>query len=166
MWCCGGVASQIIPEVSSMKVLKEYNDDLKDEDEGTASSSSSSTFSTASIASSASSASSATSAYHHYPQSHDREAYTGATPPSPITEIQGLCDANWGSQIGGTVADGEEIGLFKYRSMSGYLIMCCGGPIRWKAVCQECTSPLHMRGRDPRHQRSGQGNPLPLPLLR
>ena len=87
-----------------------------------------------------SSASSATSAYLHYPPSHDREAYTDATPPPPIAEIQGFCDANWGSQIGGAVPDGEEIELFKYRSMSGYLIMRCGGPIAWKAVRQERTS--------------------------
>ena len=30
--------------------------------------------------------------------------------------------------------------MFKYRSMSGYLIMRCGGPIAWKAVRQERTS--------------------------
>ena len=70
-----------------------------------------------------SSASSATSAYLRYPLSNDREAYTDATPTPPSTELQGFCDANWGSQIGGAVADGEEIEMFKYRSMSGYLIM-------------------------------------------
>ena len=87
-----------------------------------------------------SSASSATSAYLHYPPSHDREAYTDATARPPSAELQGFCDANWGSQIGGAVADGEEIEMFKYRSMSGYLIMRCGGPIAWKAVRQERTS--------------------------
>ena len=37
------------------------------------------------------------------------------------------------------MAEGKEIELFKYRSMSGFLIIRCGGPILWKAVCQECT---------------------------
>ena len=89
-----------------------------------------------------SSESAATSAYVHYPPAHDREAYTDATrPPSPTSAaLQGFCDANWGSQIGGSVPDGEEIELFKYRSMSGFLIMRCGGPIAWKAVRQERTS--------------------------
>ena len=36
--------------------------------------------------------------------------------------------------------DGEEIELFKYCSMSDYLIIRCGGPIAWKAVHQERTS--------------------------
>ena len=30
--------------------------------------------------------------------------------------------------------------MFKYRSMSGFLIMRCGGPIAWEAVCQPRTS--------------------------
>ena len=38
------------------------------------------------------------------------------------------------------MADSKDIELFKYRLMSGYLIMRCGGPISWKAVCQERTS--------------------------
>ena len=88
-----------------------------------------------------SSASSVTSAYLHYPPSHDREAYTDATPRSPSAKIQGFCGANWSSQIGGAVADGqEEVELFNYCSVSGYLIMRCGGPIAWKAVRQERTS--------------------------
>ena len=82
-----------------------------------------------------SSASSATSAYLHHPPSHDREAYTDATPPPPIVEIQGFCDVKWGSQIGGAVADGKEI-FFKYRSKSGYLSMWCGGPIAWSSTCK------------------------------
>ena len=44
-------------------------------------------------------------------------------------EIQGFCEANWDSQIGGAVADEEEVELFKYRSVSCYLIMQCRGPI-------------------------------------
>ena len=54
--------------------------------------------------------------------------------------LQGFCDANWGSQIGSAVDDGVEIEMFKYRSMSGFLIMRCGGPIAWKAVRQPRTS--------------------------
>ena len=40
------------------------------------------------------------------------------------------------------MGDREEVELFKYRSVSGYLIMLmrCGGPITWKAVRQERTS--------------------------
>ena len=87
-----------------------------------------------------SSAAAATSAYIHYPPAHDREAYTDASPRPPHGSCQGFCDANWGSQIGDALPDGEEIELFKYRSMSGYLIMRCGGPIAWKAVRQERTS--------------------------
>ena len=76
-----------------------------------------------------SSASTATSAYLHYPSSHDREAYTDATPPPDGHPLQGLCDANWVSQICSAVDDGIETQMFKHRSMSGFLIMCCGGPI-------------------------------------
>ena len=76
-----------------------------------------------------SSASAATSAYLHYPLSHDREAYTDATPPPDSQSLQGFCDANWGSQISSALEDGTEIEMFKYRSMSGFLIMRCGGPI-------------------------------------
>ena len=87
-----------------------------------------------------SSASAATSAYLHYPPSHDREAYTDATPPPDSQSLQGFCDANWGSQIGSALDDGTEMEMFKYRSMSGFLIMRCGGPIAWKAVRQPRTS--------------------------
>ena len=39
-----------------------------------------------------------------------------------------------------TVSNGEEVKLFKFRSVSGYLIMRCGGPIAWKAIRQGRTS--------------------------
>jgi len=87
-----------------------------------------------------SSASAATSAYLHFPPDHDREAYSDATPSPPTTDMQGFCDANWGSQIGNAIKDGEEVELFKYRSVSGYLVMRCGGPIAWKAIHQDRTS--------------------------
>ena len=83
-----------------------------------------------------SSASSATSVYLHYPPTCDREAYTDTIPTSPSAEIQGFYDTTLDSQIGAAASDGEEIELFKCCSMSGYLIMQCGGSIAWKAVCQ------------------------------
>ena len=36
--------------------------------------------------------------------------------------------------------DKSEVEMFKYRSVSGYLVMRCGGPIAWKAVRQGRTS--------------------------
>ena len=51
-------------------------------------------------------------------------------------------DANFGSQLGNSVPDGSEIEMFKFRSMSGFLIMRCGGPIAWKAVRQERSTKL------------------------
>ena len=71
------------------------------------------------------------------PPAHNQEAYIETNPPPPYQSLQGFCDANWGSQIGNAIADGAEIELFKYRSMSGFLVMRCGGPISWKAVHQE-----------------------------
>ena len=56
-----------------------------------------------------SSALASTSAYLHYSPSHDREAYTDATPPPPDQFLQGFCNANWGSQIGNAIADGADI---------------------------------------------------------
>ena len=82
---------------------------------------------------------SSSEAYVHYPFPHDAEAYNDATPP-PTDQMHlmtGYSDANYGSQIGNSVPDGEEVELFKFRSMSGFLIMRCGGPIAWKAVRQE-----------------------------
>ena len=84
--------------------------------------------------------SAATSTYLHFPPSHDREAYSDATPLPPTIGMQGFCDANWGSQMGDAIKDGEEVKMFKYRSVSGYLIMRCGGPIAWKAFRQDRTS--------------------------
>ena len=54
-------------------------------------------------------ASAATSAYLHYSPSHDREAYTNATPPPDSQSLQGFCDANWGNQIGSALDDGTEV---------------------------------------------------------
>ena len=86
-----------------------------------------------------SSASAATSAYMHFPPAHDTGAYSDALVLADLG-LTGYCDANWGSQIGDAIPDGEEVEIFKYRSISGYLVMRCGGPIAWKAVRQGHTS--------------------------
>ena len=80
-----------------------------------------------------------TSAYLHFPFPHDAEAYHDAAPPTTDNKhlLTGYSDACWGSQLGNSVPDGDEVELFKFRSMSGYLVMRCGGPISWKAVRQE-----------------------------
>ena len=80
--------------------------------------------------------------YNHFPNHHDKEAYTDATPPSPSEchEMTAFSDACWGGQFGNTVDDGTELELFKYRSLSGYLICMSGGPISWKGARQERTA--------------------------
>eukprot|EP00956_Cyclotella_meneghiniana_P035945 scaffold119809_cov102-Cyclotella_meneghiniana.AAC.2 len=81
-------------------------------------------------------------AFNHFPHHHDKEAYTDATPPSPAEchQLTGFSDASWGGQFGNAVADGTPLELFKYRSLSGYIICCAGGPITWKAIRQEKTA--------------------------
>ena len=86
------------------------------------------------------SASASTSdAYVHYPFPHDAEAYHDSTPAphDRMHQLTAYSDANLGSQIGNSIPDGEEVEMFKFRSMSGFLIMRCGGPIAWKAVRQD-----------------------------
>ena len=86
-----------------------------------------------------SSAPATSEAYVHYPFPHDAEAYHDCTPlPNDKPHLLSVyTDANFGSQLGNSVPDGSEIEMFKFRSMSGFLIMRCGGPIAWKAVRQE-----------------------------
>ena len=81
-------------------------------------------------------------AFNHFPNHHDKEAYTDATPPSPTEchELTGYSDACWGSQIGNTITDGTPLELFKFRSLSGILIVRSGGPIAWKSIPQEQTA--------------------------
>ena len=75
----------------------------------------------------------------HFPFGHDKEAYSDAHAPLP--HHAHLCtsytDACWGSQIGSSVPDGTEIPLWKYRSMSGYVVMRMGGPVAWDAFRQD-----------------------------
>eukprot|EP00957_Ditylum_brightwellii_P168858 12852645-Ditylum_brightwellii.AAC.1 len=52
-------------------------------------------------------------------------------------ELSAYTDACWGSQLGNTVPDGDEVEMWKFRSMSGFIVMRCGGPIAWKSVRQD-----------------------------
>jgi hypothetical protein len=83
-----------------------------------------------------------TQAYNHFPAHHDREAYTDAIPPSPAecSRLTGFTDACWGGQFGNAVPEGTPLELFKFRSLSGYLICRSGGPIAWKSIRQNQTS--------------------------
>jgi len=81
-------------------------------------------------------------AFNHFPHHHDKEAYSDATPPSPSEchQLTAFSDACWGGQIGNTVEDGTPLDLFKFRSLSGYLICRSGGPISWKSIRQDHTA--------------------------
>ncbi len=85
---------------------------------------------------------SATSGFIHFPFHHDLEAYSDALPPTAAEQqdLTAYSDACWGSQLGGAVTVGEEIDMFKLRSMSGFIVIRAGGPIAWSSVRQERTS--------------------------
>ena len=57
---------------------------------------------------------------HH----NDKGAYTEAIDPylSEFHQLMAFCDANWGGQFGSTVEDCTPLELFKFRSLSGFLI--------------------------------------------
>ena len=79
----------------------------------------------------------------HFPaDSTDREAYSDAKPPTAATahKMTTYSDACWGGQYGEAVRDGTPLPLFKYRSLSGYVVFRCGGPVSWGAVRQERTA--------------------------
>ncbi len=82
------------------------------------------------------------SAFVHFPFHHDIEAYNDAIPPTAAEhcELTGYSDACWGSQLGNTALIGKEIEMFKFRSMSGYIILRAGGPLAWASVRQDRTS--------------------------
>jgi hypothetical protein len=63
-------------------------------------------------------------------------------PPTPADchQLTAFSDACWGGQFGNAVPDGTPLELFKYCSLSGYLICCAGGPIAWKAIRQNQTA--------------------------
>ena len=81
-------------------------------------------------------------AFNHFPHHHDKEAYSDATPPSvsECHQLTGFSDACWGSQIGNSVPDGTPLELFKFRSLSGFVICMSGGPVSWKSIRQDHTS--------------------------
>ena len=81
-------------------------------------------------------------AFNHFPAHHDKEAYTDATPPSPgdVQRLTSFSDACWGGQFGNAVPDGTPLELFKFRSISGFVICRSGGPISWKSIRQNRTS--------------------------
>jgi hypothetical protein len=80
--------------------------------------------------------------YMSFPASLDTEAYTDAIPPSKNQHhsLTTYSDACRGSQLGNAVQEGIQLPLFKFRSMSGAIVMRSGGPLVWKAKCQGCTS--------------------------
>ena len=79
----------------------------------------------------------------HFPDSSDKEAYGAeARPPTARNRhlLTAYSDAGWGAQFGNTIPDGSQVDLFKYRSMSGYILFRCGGPISWQTIRQQRTS--------------------------
>jgi hypothetical protein len=80
--------------------------------------------------------------YMSFPASLNTEAYTNAIPPSkdPHHCLTMDGDACWGSQLGNAVREGIQLPFFKFRSMSGAIIMQSGGPLAWKSDRQERTS--------------------------
>ena len=73
-------------------------------------------------------------AFKYFPHHNDKEAYTEATyhSLSELHQLTAFCDANWGGQFGSSAKDGTPLELFKFRSLSGFLIYCSGGPIASK----------------------------------
>ncbi|KAL7516707.1 hypothetical protein ACHAWX_001691 [Stephanocyclus meneghinianus] len=57
-----------------------------------------------------------------------------------ITCLTSFSDACWGGQFGNAIPDGTPLELFKFCSISGYVICHTGGPISWKSIRQNCTS--------------------------
>ena len=78
-----------------------------------------------------SNASSTIQAFNHFPAHHDKEAYTDATHPSPsdVSRLTGFSDACWGGQFGNAIPNGTPLELFKFRSVSGFVISRKGGSI-------------------------------------
>lgn len=78
----------------------------------------------------------------HFPDSCDKEAYTDAKPPVEANahKLTTYSDASWGGQYGEKVCDSTPLPLFKFCSMSGFIVFRCGGPVSWGAVCQNQTA--------------------------
>eukprot|EP00804_Cyclotella_cryptica_P009045 CCRYP_003142-RA/>CCRYP_003142-RA protein AED:0.35 eAED:0.14 QI:0/0/0/1/1/1/2/0/1801 len=88
-------------------------------------------------------ATSTVQAFNHFPHHHDKEAYSDATPPPSPADCRNLTafsDACWGGQFSSAVPDGTPLELFKFRSLSGFIISRAGGPIAWKSIRQQRTA--------------------------
>ena len=57
---------------------------------------------------------------------------TTAPSLSECHQLTAFCDANWGDQFGIAVEEGTPLELFKFSSLSGFLICRSGRPIAWK----------------------------------
>ena len=82
-------------------------------------------------------------AFNHFPHHHDKEAYSDATRPhssASCINLTAFSNTCWGGQFSNAVPDGTPLKLFKYRSLSSYLICCAGGSIAWKAIRQDQTA--------------------------
>eukprot|EP00804_Cyclotella_cryptica_P026709 CCRYP_007942-RA/>CCRYP_007942-RA protein AED:0.35 eAED:0.34 QI:0/0/0/0.66/0.5/0.33/3/0/1904 len=88
-------------------------------------------------------ATSTVQAFNHFPHHRDKEAYSDATPPPSPSDCHNLTafsDACWGGQFSAAVKDGTPLDLFKFRSLSGFIISRAGGPIAWKSIRQQQTA--------------------------
>ncbi|KAL7483059.1 hypothetical protein ACHAW6_008707 [Cyclotella cf. meneghiniana] len=81
-------------------------------------------------------------AFNHFPSHHDNEANTDATPSSPgdVKQLTSFSNACWGGQFGNAIPDGTPLKLFKFCSISGYVICRTGQPISWKSIRLNRTS--------------------------
>ena len=70
------------------------------------------------------------------------EAYIEATAPSlsEYHQLTAFCDAKWGGQFGSSVEEVTPLELFKFRSLSGFLIGRFGDPIVRKSISQNQTA--------------------------
>jgi hypothetical protein len=66
-----------------------------------------------------------------FPPSSDTEANTNAIPPMPAQHhrLSTYSNACWGSQLGNAIREGIQLPLFKFRSMSGVIVIRSGAPI-------------------------------------
>jgi hypothetical protein len=54
--------------------------------------------------------------------------------------LTSFADACWGAQFGNVLPEGTPIELFKFRSLSGYVICRTGGPVAWRSIRQARTA--------------------------
>ena len=75
--------------------------------------------------------------HHNYTESYNK--YT-ASSPSECHQLTAFCDAFWGGQCGSAVDEGTPQELFKFRSISGFLICRSSSPISCKSIRQNQTA--------------------------